>query len=149
MEKTDILCTGALGPKGERKPVFECVLMTARKFQKQQRERVSCIRVWVEACQQGECLGNECCEDASKEELKTLMHTHVATHEPVYAITELQITRYLMMCTAHKLHRLNVFQILFHVQINFACFRFKSVIQEWINSLKSGHPDMNIIALEN
>lgn len=23
MEKTDILCTGALGPEGERKPVFD------------------------------------------------------------------------------------------------------------------------------
>lgn len=38
MEKTDILCTGALAPEGERKPVFECVVMTARKCQKQPRE---------------------------------------------------------------------------------------------------------------
>lgn len=38
METTDILYTAALGPEGERKPVFECVVMTARKCHKQKRE---------------------------------------------------------------------------------------------------------------
>ncbi len=43
METTDILCTAALGPEGERKLVFECVVMTARKCQKQQREGVGSL----------------------------------------------------------------------------------------------------------